>query len=318
MGNDRGFMDEDLVWLSGDDAYSGEEYLPILETVDLTKRYGNHMALSQLNISLDYGVYGLLGANGAGKTTFLNLITDNISRTSGQILYKGEEILSLGRDYRKIVGYTPQVRGMYEDFSAYDFLHYIGALKGISKKEIRRQTEEFLEIVNLSHVAHKKIGTYSGGMKQRVLIACAMLGNPEILILDEPTVGLDPEERIHLHNYITGISQERTIILATHVVDDIEGISKKVMMLSQGRLLEFAAPAQFIAGMMGHVGEAYGTFEEMMELKNCYPNGKLLQLSDGYCLRIVSDWLPDGFYPVEYGITLEDAYLYYAASRGTE
>lgn len=283
----------------------------ILSISGLTKKYGNFTALSDLSVELGHGIYGLLGANGAGKTTFLNLITDNISRTSGSILYKGTDILKLGSEYRKQVGYTPQVRGMYEDFTALEFLHYIGSLKGLKGKECRRQSDEFLQIVNLDKVAHKKIGTYSGGMKQRVLIACAMLGNPEILILDEPTVGLDPEERIHLHNYITEISRDRVIILATHVVDDIEGISRKVMLLNKGRLVSFKSPAEMIECLEGHVGAAYGTYEEMIALKEKYGNGKLLQSSEGFGLRIVADELPEQFEKVENGITLEDAYLYY-------
>lgn len=283
----------------------------ILDIQGLTKRYGNFTALSDFSVQLEHGVYGLLGANGAGKTTLLNLITDNITRTGGSIRYRGQEILKLGKQYRQQVGYTPQVRGMYEDFSALEFLHYVGALKGVKGKECKLQTEEFLTLVNLDKVSHKKIGTYSGGMKQRVLIAAAMLGNPEILILDEPTVGLDPEERIHLHNYITDISRERTVILATHVVDDIEGISRKVILLGKGRLLAFAPPGEMIANMRGHVGEAHGTYEEMLTLKKEYSNGKLQQSADGFLLRVVADELTEEFIPVTGNITLEDAYLYY-------
>lgn len=284
---------------------------PILQIKGLTKKYGSFEALSDLTVDLEEGVYGLLGANGAGKTTFLNLLTDNLERTEGSILYRGKEIKKLGKAYRAQVGYTPQVRGMYEDFSALEFLHYIGSLKGLKGRECKKQTLEFLKIVNLDKVAHRKIGTYSGGMKQRVLIACAMLGNPEILILDEPTVGLDPEERIHLHNYITEISRNRVVILATHVVDDIEGISKKVMMLNKGRLVCFDTPQSMIGRLKGHVGEAVGSYEEMLELKKSFPNGKLLQTAEGFCLRVVGESLPERFAPVTGNITLEDAYLYY-------
>lgn len=285
--------------------------MAVLEITDLTKVYGEHIALDHMTVQLEHGIYGLLGANGAGKTTFLNLLTDNIKRTAGEIRYHGEEILSLGAKYRKNIGYTPQVRGMYEDFTALEFLHYIGTLKGVNGKTLRQQTEEYLTIVNLDKVAHKEIGTYSGGMKQRVLIACAMLGNPEILILDEPTVGLDPEERIHLHNYITDLSRERTVILATHVVDDIEGISKKVMLLSKGELVQFASPRDLIQNLEGKVGLARGTYEAMQALKVTYPDGKLLQGAEGYMLRIVSDALPEDVSVVTDGLTLEDAYLYY-------
>ncbi len=283
----------------------------LIKIDNLTKKYGSFYALKNVSLEMDHGVYGLLGANGAGKTTFLNLLTDNIKRTSGSILYHGTDILKLGSKYRSKLGYTPQVRGMYEDFTALEFLHYVGSLKGMKLSECRKQSEEFLRIVNLYNVAHKKIGTYSGGMKQRVLIACAMLDNPEILILDEPTVGLDPEERIHLHNYITEISRNRIVILATHVVDDIEGIAKKVILLNKGRLISFESPEDMIRKMEGHVGEAYGTYEQMISLEEQYGNGKLLQSSEGFGLRIVADILPEQFEPVKSGITLEDAYLFY-------
>jgi len=284
----------------------------VLEIQHLTKKYGDFTALNRVSFELEHGVYGLLGANGAGKTTFLNLLTDNISRTEGSILYHGTEIRKLGKKYREQVGYTPQVRGMYEEFTALEFLHYIGRLKGMKTKDIRRQTNDFLKIVNLDSVAHKKIGSYSGGMKQRVLIACAMLGNPEILILDEPTVGLDPQERIHLHNYITQVSRDRTVILATHVVDDIEGIAKKVILFQKGKLLRFDTPEKLIEEIEGNVGERFGTYEEMMEQKELYPNGKLFQTSKGFGIRIVRDPLPEGYRPVEGKITLEDVYLYHA------
>lgn len=283
----------------------------ILEISNLSKKYGNHIALNQVSFTLEHGIYGLLGANGAGKTTLLNLITDNISRSSGSILYRGNEITKLGSKYRTQLGYTPQVRGMYEDFSAIDFLYYIGSLKGIRSRECKKQTEEFLKLVNLDKVAHKKIGTYSGGMKQRVLIACAMLGNPEILILDEPTVGLDPEERIHLHNYLTEIAQSRCIILATHVVDDIEGIAKKVILLSKGNLVSFEAPESMIKSLGGHVGVVYGSYEEVLRYKEKHSNGKLFQSEKGFGLRIVGDKIPEYCKYVTDGITLEDAYLYY-------
>lgn len=218
----------------------------MLEIKDLTKQYGAFMALDHLTVTFDTGVYGLLGPNGAGKSTFLNLLTDNIKRTEGSILYNGTEILELGAKYRKKLGYTPQVKGMYEDFTARDFLHYIGALKGMRRAECKRQTEQFLELVNLEKAAYQKIGSYSGGMKQRTLLAAAMLDEPEILILDEPTVGLDPEERHRLREYIASIGRERTVLLATHIVGDIESIAEKVLLLVQGKLCRFDCPATLV------------------------------------------------------------------------
>lgn len=218
----------------------------MLEIKNLTKCYGTHMVLDHITITLEQGVYGLLGANGAGKSTLMNLLTDNIKRTEGEILYNGTDILKLGGSYRKKVGYAPQLQGMYEDFTARDFLHYIGCLKGMRRRDIRNQTEEFLEVVGLKEVAHKKLGSYSGGMRQRVLIAAAMLDEPEILILDEPTAGLDPTERIRLRNYISQISAERTVILATHLVSDIESIADCVILLHGGRIRQCGTPQELI------------------------------------------------------------------------
>lgn len=252
----------------------------MLELINCTKVYGNKTALDHLTVTFDTGVYGLLGSNGAGKSTMLNLITDNIPRTEGQILYNGSEILTLKRSYRKKLGYTPQLQGMYDDFTARDFLSYIGALKGMKGKECRRQMEEFLDIVCLSDHAHHKLGSFSGGMRQRVLLAAAMLDNPEILILDEPTAGLDPTQRIRLRDYISSVSSRRTVLLATHVISDIESIACKVLLLSKGTLQRFDTPGNLI--------------EETKQL--------LLQSG----ARIPA------------ALTLEDVYLYHAKENLTE
>ena len=209
----------------------------MLEIRNLTKQYGDFTALEALSLTLDKGIYGLLGANGAGKSTLMNLITDNLKRTDGEILYNGKDILTLGSSYRKRVGYTPQLQGMYEDFSARDFLHYIGRLKGMKRKECKEQTEELLTVVGLVQKAHKRLGSFSGGMRQRVLLAAAMLDKPEILILDEPTAGLDVGERIRLCKYIAELGKEHTVILATHIVSDIEAIADTVLLLKNGKIM---------------------------------------------------------------------------------
>ena len=230
----------------------------MLKINGLTKRYGTNTALDGFTFTFDTGVYGLLGANGAGKSTLLNLITDNIKRTSGEVLYNGTDILKLGASYRSRVGYTPQLQGMYEDFSARAFLHYIGSLKGMKHKECRRQTEFFLEKVGLLHAAHKRLGSFSGGMRQRELLAAAMLGEPEIMILDEPTVGLDPEERIKLRNYISDISRDRTVLLATHIVGDIETIARDVILMKHGKIVVSGAPSALTEEVSAKVGKPAG------------------------------------------------------------
>ncbi len=249
----------------------------MLELKHLTKKYGENVVLNDINFTFGTGVYGLLGANGAGKSTLMNLITDNIKRTDGEILYNGTDILKLGAKFRKKVGYTPQLQGMYEDFSARAFLHYIGSLKGMKMREIKPQTEEFLDVVGLRPVAHKRLGSFSGGMRQRVLIAAAMLDRAEILILDEPTAGLDPEERIRLRNYISDIARERTVILATHVVSDIESIADSVIMLCRGRPAAIGTPSQLIAGVKEKVFEMCGSYEDISARKADFGKGQVYQ-----------------------------------------
>ena len=242
----------------------------MLELINLTKKYGDFTALDHLNASFDTGMYGLLGPNGAGKSTMLNLITDNIKRTEGSILYNGKDILTMGSAYRKKIGYTPQMQGMYDDFTARDFLHYIGSLKGMKSARCKKQTEEFLGVVNLSKDAHHKLGSFSGGMKQRVLLAAAMLDDPEILILDEPTAGLDPAERIRLRNYIASLGENRTVILSTHVLGDIESIAKKVLLLSHGKLRHFEAPNQLIEQVKRELADRGDVETDNMTLEDIY------------------------------------------------
>lgn len=289
----------------------------MLEIKNLTKKYGDFVALDNINLTLTNGVYGILGANGAGKSTMLNLITDNIKRTSGEILYNGEDILTLKSAFRKKVGYTPQLQGMYESFSAYSFLAYIGALKGMKKSECKKQIYEYTQLVNLSDVIHKKLGSFSGGMRQRVLLAAAMLDNPEILILDEPTAGLDPEERIRLRNYIAKLSENRIVLLATHVVSDIECIASKVLILSKGKLLKTLSPIELISSLEGKVGEMAGSFDEVESKREQLGFGQIAQKKDGFVLRVVSDTLPEGFTSVD-DIDLEDVYLYYSKEKGNK
>lgn len=286
----------------------------MIEIKKLKKNYGDFTALDDLDLVLENGVYGILGANGAGKSTFLNLLTDNIKRTSGEILYNGTEILSLGVKFRRKVGYTPQLQGMYEDFSAGQFMRYIGSLKGMKHRECKVQTEKFLSLVGLKSVAHKKLGSFSGGMRQRVLLASAMLDNPEILILDEPTAGLDPEERIRLRNYIAEISESRMVLLATHVVDDIECIAHKVILMKKGKLLRFATPGELIGEISGKVGEFCGTFEEVNSLKEKHGKGQTIRREEGFIFRVAEENLPENFRRVS-DISLEDVYLFYAEGR---
>ena len=286
----------------------------MLEIRHLTKKYGEFTALKDVNLSLDKGVFGILGANGAGKSTFLNLITDNIPRTEGEILYNGKEILSMGSAFRKKVGYTPQLQGMYEEFSAGQFLRYIGSLKGMKHKRCKEQAMELLELVGLRQVAHKKLGSFSGGMRQRVLLAAAMLDDPEILILDEPTAGLDPEERIRLRNHVAELAKNRTVLLATHVVSDIECIAEKVILMKKGEILRFSSPTELMEEIQGKVREYTGNFEEVSRYKEIYGKGQIMRRRAGFVFRAAEEELPEEFVPVD-DVTLEDVYLFYAEGR---
>ena len=201
-----------------------------LKFENLTKNYKTKIALNHFTVSLTEGIYGILGPNGAGKSTLMNLLTDNVKRTSGNIYFNGKEILTLKEKFRREIGYMPQQQGMYDEFSANRFLYYIAGVKGIPKKQAKQEISALLDLVGLSSVAHRRLGSFSGGMKQRVLLAQALLGNPSILILDEPTTGLDPEERIRIRNYISELSTNKIVLFATHVVstaDPAGGTVKK-------------------------------------------------------------------------------------------
>lgn len=213
----------------------------------VTKQFKNKIAVEHVSLSLKEGVYGFLGANGAGKTTLLRMLCGILKPTAGEIFCNGTEITKLGGDYRYMLGYLPQDFGYYPDFTAWDFLMYMSALKGFDKKSARTRIEELLEFVALSNVAKKKIKTYSGGMKQRLGIAQALLNHPKILIMDEPTAGLDPKERVRFRNVIEGIGKESIVILSTHIVSDVEHIADYILMMKSGKLV-FNAPRKEIEG----------------------------------------------------------------------
>lgn len=217
----------------------------------LTKKYGEKVALRDFSYTFTPGIYGILGANGAGKSTLMNLITDNVRRDAGSILWEGQDILKLGEAFRGRLGYMPQQQGMYPDYSARSFLRYMANLKGLPRNTARAQIEELLELVNLQEAAHRKLGGFSGGMRQRVLLAQALLGEPDILILDEPTAGLDPKERLRLRQYIARLARNRIVFLTTHIVSDIESIATDVLLMKDGTLVAHGAPAELIAAVEG-------------------------------------------------------------------
>ena len=282
-----------------------------LELIDLTKRYGDFVALDHLNITFTAGIYGILGANGAGKSTMMNLLTDNISRSNGKILYDGTDILKLGKDFRKILGYMPQQQGFYEHMTAQTFLYYMADLKGIPKRQAAQEIDDLLDATNLSDVRHKKLGGYSGGMKQRVLLAQALLGDPKVVILDEPTAGIDPKERIRIRNFISAMSRNRIILLATHIVSDIESISDQILMMKKGQMVGMGTPGELIESVADKVKEMSCSPEELDRVQEQYKVGNIFQRHGETWVRIIGDNLSTEGQYVEDHLSLEDVYLYY-------
>ena len=283
-----------------------------LEIKNLTKTYkkGAVRALDDFSAVLTPGVYGLLGPNGAGKSTLMNCITDNIAPDSGMVLYNGTYIHNLGSAYRSVLGYMPQQQGLYDDFSLNRFLWYMAALKGLPKSEAAQKITGLLETVNLTQDAHKKLGSFSGGMKQRALIAQALLNDPEILILDEPTAGLDPKERIRIRNFISEIAEDKIVLISTHVVSDIEFIAKEILLLKSGKLVSQSTPQELIDSIRGKVFELQASKGDLPDLQSRYRVSGLAHSSDSIAMRIVTDHPPDGIPLAAVTPTLEDVYLY--------
>jgi len=280
-----------------------------LSISSVTKRYGPKFALKDFTSVMTPGVYGILGPNGAGKTTLLNIITDNIAPTSGSVSYCGTDIRKLGKDFRNILGYMPQQQGLYNNFTAKRFLWYMAALKGMKRKEAKERIAYLLELVNLQDSAHRKLGGFSGGMKQRVLIAQALLNDPKLLVLDEPTAGLDPRERIRIRNFISTIAFDKIVILATHVVPDIEFIATEVILLNHGEMICQKAPVDILEGMAGKVFEVICREGDVPGLAAECKVSNITKEKAGVCMRVVGA-KPAGFECVPVKPSLEDVYLY--------
>ena len=215
----------------------------LLEIKNLTKHYGSKCALRDFSCAIGPGILGIIGPNGAGKTTLMNLITDNVKRETGEILYDGTDVLKLGKNFRRILGFMPQEQGMYDELSARAFLIYMAGLKEVHGKKAREQVEDLLQLVDLQDAAHRKLGGFSGGMRQRILLAQALLGEPKVVILDEPTVGMDPAERLRVSEYIKEISKERIVLWSTHILSDVEAFADSLLIMDSGKLLAHDTPS---------------------------------------------------------------------------
>lgn len=277
---------------------------------NISKKYKDKCAINNLNVELTPGVYGLLGPNGAGKSTLMRIMTDILNPTEGKVTLNGEDIRVMGDRYRELLGYLPQNFGIYKNFTAHKFLMYIAALKGLSTPSAEKRVDELLELVNLKEVSKKKLGTFSGGMKQRVGIAQALLNDPKILILDEPTTELDPKERIRFRNLISDMSKDKIVIFSTHIVSDIEYISKEVLLIKAGMLIEKNSVSNILKDMKNKVWSAVVDEKTLDELNKAFKVGNIMRGEDGIKVRIVSEEKP--LKEAESEVPrLEDLYMYY-------
>ena len=281
-----------------------------LKVENITKRFGNKAAVDNVSFELTEGVYGFIGSNGSGKTTLMRMMADVSKQTSGTILYNGEDIRELNEAYRDILGYSPQRIGFYKNFTVEKFLAYLASLKGINKAEASVKIEELLELVNLQEKRKEKMKKLSGGMKQRVGIAQALLNDPEVLIVDEPSAGLDPKERIRFRNLLAKISTNRIVLLSTHIVSDIEFIAKEVMILKEGCLIHKETPQKLLKGIENSVWSLLVEESAISTYQSQYKVGNINRAGNQFELRILSDEKPH-IQAINQNPNLEDLYLYY-------
>lgn len=282
-----------------------------LEIKNIGKCYGEKEALKQLNLQLSPGIYGLLGPNGAGKSTLMKLICMLIEPTNGTILFDGKDIRTDRKKFLKLLGYMPQQHCLYPEFGVEEYLHYVGTLKGMHKKNIQESSIELLKKVRLLDVRTQKIRTLSGGMQQRLMFAQALLDNPKVLILDEPTAGLDPKKRIEMRNLIAEYAKDKIILIATHVVSDVELIADKMLLLNKGKLLAESSVLELTESLCGkvyetEVKEELETLEKKYQISSMYRRegkvyAKILLKPGEKIPEQASEVYPD----------LEDVYLYY-------
>lgn len=277
---------------------------------NISKLYGDTVALQQIDLTLGSGVYGLLGPNGAGKTTLMRIMTDLLAPSTGRVLLDGQDIAVMGAAFRKKLGYLPQDFGVYPNFTAEQFLLYIARLKGLSKFEAKRQTDDLLHMVGLEDKKQKKLKGFSGGQRQRVGIAQALLGDPEILVLDEPTAGLDPEERIRFRGIISDLSQQKLVLLSTHIVSDLEAVANEIILLRKGVVLELEKPSVLLERLNGQVWIVTVPAAEEAAFTKQYACSNVLHTDGKSVLRLLSESAPRPD-AVPTAPNMEDLYLYY-------
>ena len=280
-----------------------------LEIEDVSKQYRRGvLALRSFSLELKPGVLGLLGPNGAGKTTLMSILATITKATEGRVLWNGADVAANPDVLRTVLGYLPQDFGVYPNLNAVEFLQYLAAVKGLDASTAARRIDELLELVNLTEVRKRPLGGYSGGMKQRVGIAQALLNDPQLLIVDEPTAGLDPEERVRFRNLLSDLSGERIVILSTHIVSDVEATATDIALIAKGSLVAHATPEALLHQVEGKVWEWVVPSAELTSAKQQFLISSTTRRSDGVHVRILGEAAPAGAEPV--APNLEDAYLY--------
>ena len=278
------------------------------------KRYpGRGWALADVSLDLVPGIVGLLGPNGAGKSTLMRILATLTRPSSGRVTWNGEDLARKPDAVREVLGYLPQDFGVYPQLSALEFLDYIAAAKGLAAGPARQRIEQLLELVNLTDARHRPLGGFSGGMRQRVGIAQALLNDPQLLIVDEPTAGLDPEERVRFRTLLSELSGQRVVILSTHIVSDVEAVASRIVLLGEGRCVADAPPATLVESLRGKVWELEVRAEDLDAARRCWTVGAAMRRNDTMTLRVIADERPRAdARPLE--PTLEDVYLRHFAN----
>jgi ABC-2 type transport system ATP-binding protein len=286
-----------------------------LTITDLGKQYRSDLwGLRNFSMEIKPGILGLLGPNGAGKSTFMRMLATITRPTDGKILWDEVDIVKSPDTLRAVLGYLPQDFGVYPNLNAVEFLEYMAAIKGLDSASAKKRIDELLQIVNLKDAARRPLGSYSGGMKQRVGIAQALLNDPQLLIVDEPTVGLDPEERVRFRNLLSDLSGERIVILSTHIVSDVEATATHIALVHKGQLLCEAAPEDLLRELEGKVWEWTVHSDDLLALKQKHIVSATIRRSDGVQVRVVSASQPEA-QARSVSPSLEDAYLYFIGRK---